>query len=311
MKKLFIKTIFLGITLFVCCLVLILITSLIQSKKLKDRGRAVVIDKTKRLASLPSPKIVLVGGSNICYGLNSKILQDSLKIPVVDMSINAKVGMCFYLNQIKPYLHKGDIVIAIPEYDTYAAVDYYGDKSMYELCLTDKNNYKILTAYQWLRLPLYAGDILKDNWGMFSLAKENENNEITNGRHFYNQFGDYEGHKNKVADLLAEMKSEKNYNDLKNQMIQSVLVDGLRSFSTYCKNSGINFYLSYPVFAKILFNQSYADKIRNTLTGIRFINQPTEYLYDLNDLYNSANHLKFSQRDQRSYKLLEDIRRTF
>ena len=91
-----------------------LATGYIAQNSLSRKGRAVVIDKSRRLQQLPSPKIVLVGGSNVCYGVDAKLLQDSLRMPVVDMSINGGVGMSFYYEQVKPFINKGDIVIGIP-----------------------------------------------------------------------------------------------------------------------------------------------------------------------------------------------------
>ncbi|WP_259014915.1 hypothetical protein [Emticicia fluvialis] len=77
---------------------------------------ASIIEKYGRLKALPSPKIVLVAGSNFAYGINSQMIQDSLHLPVVNMAMHYNYGSDFMLRQIEPQLHKGDIVVMGFEY---------------------------------------------------------------------------------------------------------------------------------------------------------------------------------------------------
>ena len=310
MKRFILKIVLFSIILLITAFILFFVSSYIIKDKVKNKGRASVIDKTERLASTTSPRIILIGRSNICYGIDSKLLQDSLHLPVIDMSINARVGMCFYMNQLKPYLHKNDIVIAIPEYGAYSTIDYYGDQSMYALGVIDQKNWQIFTHYQFLRLPLFIGDLLKDNYTTYTSEVKEETAEVTRGRYLYNSFGDYEGHKNKkslITPLLAE-KEESNYNIESNQKIQSSIINGLKDFSVYCNESGVRFYISYPVFAKALFNKVYADKIHAALSNIQWLNTPEAYLYEYDQLYDSPNHLLYKMKDERTLRILKDIK---
>ena len=290
--------------------ILLVVSFFVVADRARMRGRAAVIDKTERISSLPSQKIVLLGGSNVCYGINSKLLQDSMGISVVDMSINARIGMCFYLNQVKSYLNPNDIVIAIPEYAAYFSIDYHGDNSLYSLAVIDNNNMKYFTTYQWLRAPLFLGDLLKDNYNLMITTPTAQNSSVTKGRYLYDAFGDYHGHKGKPSQLLnKEMGKEEIEFDGDVYEINKDLVNGLKSFSSYCSSKKIIFYMSYPVFARPLFNKSYADAIHLKLNSLKWLNAPEEYLYEYDELFDSPNHLLYKNRDERTYKLLNNLRR--
>lgn len=87
-----------------------------QKYDLENSYTAAIIDKYARLQSLKSPKIVLIAGSNFAYGINSKMIEDSLQQPVVNMSMHYDYGTDFMLQQIAPELHKGDTVVMGFEY---------------------------------------------------------------------------------------------------------------------------------------------------------------------------------------------------
>ena len=61
-------------------------------------------------------KIVIIAGSNGGFGFNSKILSDSMRMPVVNTSVHASIGVRMQFEIYKDLLERGDIVIFCPEY---------------------------------------------------------------------------------------------------------------------------------------------------------------------------------------------------
>ncbi|MBX2972677.1 MAG: hypothetical protein KF797_06210 [Flavobacteriales bacterium] len=76
--------------------------------------------KEARLAALPSPKVVVIGGSNTAFGMDSELLERALCRPVVNMGIHGGLGMEFMVNEVKGRLGPGDLVIAAFELSCYA-----------------------------------------------------------------------------------------------------------------------------------------------------------------------------------------------
>ena len=87
-----------------------------------DTYLAAVLEKDRLIRNTPSPKIILVGGSNLAFGIDSKAIQDSLGLNVVNMGLYAKLGLKYMLAQVRPYIKRGDVVVVVPEYD-----QFYGD----------------------------------------------------------------------------------------------------------------------------------------------------------------------------------------
>jgi hypothetical protein len=80
--------------------------------------------KHRRLAQFDTRKIVLVGGSNLPYGVDSKMLQRETGCPVVNMGMNGYFGVRYMLEEVKARINPSDIVVLSFEYDNlYKSVD--------------------------------------------------------------------------------------------------------------------------------------------------------------------------------------------
>lgn len=65
------------------------------------------------------PTIVILGGSNAAFGYDTKLLNDSLEMPVFNAGLHAGMGMKFFLDDCSQYLKKGDVLVFSPEYDQF------------------------------------------------------------------------------------------------------------------------------------------------------------------------------------------------
>jgi hypothetical protein len=83
---------------------------------------AATIDKHHRLKSTRSPRIILIGGSNLAFGIKNDILERELGLPVVNMGLNAALGVPFMLREVRSKIQKGDVVVLSLEYDILSGV---------------------------------------------------------------------------------------------------------------------------------------------------------------------------------------------
>ena len=95
-----------------------------------DNYLAAVLEKDRIIRNTPSPKIILVGGSNLAFGIDSKVIQDSLGLNVVNMGLYAKLGLKYMLAQVRPYIEQGDVVLVVPEYDQFYGEFANGDNTL-------------------------------------------------------------------------------------------------------------------------------------------------------------------------------------
>ena len=83
------------------------------------------IDKIALLKNTPAPRILLVGGSNLTFGVDSALLSSATGLPVVNTSLHAGFGLDVTLNLVKPFIRKGDIILLVPEYEYFANTDVH------------------------------------------------------------------------------------------------------------------------------------------------------------------------------------------
>ena len=71
------------------------------------------------LKNTPSPRIILVGGSNVSFGIDAELMQRTLGIPVINDGLHAGLGVA-PLRELEEYLRPGDIVIISLEYNMFS-----------------------------------------------------------------------------------------------------------------------------------------------------------------------------------------------
>src|SRR5688572_19607287 len=67
--------------------------------EVNDYHRASVT-KHQRLSALPSPKIVLAGGSNLAFGIDSQMIEKATGRKVVNMGMDGYLGARFLLAEV-------------------------------------------------------------------------------------------------------------------------------------------------------------------------------------------------------------------
>lgn len=82
----------------------------------REHYLASVRDKAARLAEVRPPRILLVGGSNAAFGVNSAALERTSGRPVVNLALNAGLGRGFILAQALAAAEPGDLMVLMPEY---------------------------------------------------------------------------------------------------------------------------------------------------------------------------------------------------
>lgn len=67
--------------------------------------------KYNRLDTMKSPRLLIFGGSEVAMSINSRLLQDSLKMNVANLGLHAGLGVDLNLNDALKYSRKGDVVL--------------------------------------------------------------------------------------------------------------------------------------------------------------------------------------------------------
>jgi hypothetical protein len=75
--------------------------------------------KWESLRDTPGSRLIFIGGSSIATDLDSKRVMDSLHVTVVNAGFSINFGLRFLMDDLQQYLHEGDVVVIVPEYQHF------------------------------------------------------------------------------------------------------------------------------------------------------------------------------------------------
>lgn len=176
----------------------------------KDNYLYAQVYKNERLDTLATPRLVLIGGSNIAFGLDSKRIEDSLKINVQNMGLHGGIGLRFMIDDALPSLLKGDTVIIMQELSHLSSA-YNGDPN--ELATVFYNSttadWKVLNFDQFLNVLRGTPKYISYNWKHYRETLKDKNDDVTDSLEWkyssanFNKWGDEEAHRNTLIECVS------------------------------------------------------------------------------------------------------------
>ncbi len=126
------------------CVIFVVATAIVVPiipPQYSETYQASLLDKVDRLDNTTAPKIVLVGTSQLVFGISSDILEQEFDMPVVNMGLHGGLSDKFMWDMSLSGIYEGDIVIV-------STVDFVSWGNDIELSLITLENHKHL----WERL---------------------------------------------------------------------------------------------------------------------------------------------------------------
>lgn len=266
--------------------------------------------KHERLNSFTGPRVMFAGGSNVAYGIDSREIEDSIKLPVTNMAIHAGLGLDFMLSELQHTARRGDFIFLSPE--------YYLDEGRYKLDEEAAESYpeakKYLRTLAIKDFPIFTDNIIeqmktnkdvffdKISKKIFGAKKETTIASITS----FNEYGDVVAHLNRPAP--ATIKDKKAFEYKYWDGIQKI-----NALAQYAKENGIHLYFVFPTYSRNAYNTNKAviKKYQNDLAlnlKVPVINSPEDFVYDDTEYYDTVYHLRKKARELRTQKLITIIR---
>ncbi len=283
-----------------------------------DKYIMALVDKHRMLAETPRPRIIFAGDSNLAFGLNSRMVHKATGYNVVNMGLHGGLGLVYSMDELMPYLGKGDVVIFIPDYTHYLGTGI-GDNTLVEvtilmprlICYYSKENIMPFIS----NIPLTFQRRLR---GLLSPTKESP----THRRSGFNEFGDNEGHigvdppefkgKDYIAKILPEA-AKLNITRLLPDHVNDTLVRRFNDFSAICREKGVMLYVAFsPLMEQDRRTQvetltKLEKDMRNRLQ-VRFIGTSIENIYPQNYFFDNEFHLNGTGREVRTRRLINAMK---
>lgn len=269
--------------------------------------------KEKDAEEIPGNKLVIFGGSNVLFGVDTQRMQKELNYPVLNAGVHAAMHEYNYY-WVEHLLKDGDTVIMPLEYVFYQTNGYYKEYLSYirsyapEYLDTFSTKQKLKFMYK-----CSATDLVNDD--LQQVVSFPEINSGYSGK-YLNANGDMTN--NKKKDRLSDK-------DLEDMIASTPFVQAeipsiesqneIKAFVSYCKEHNIKLYAAWPSFlySSKSFNATDEKKIQNIIDFYNFMDVKVlgsykDELYDLDDFYDTTYHLNDEGKKKRTDHLLELIK---
>ncbi len=265
-------------------------------------------DKHELLEKTTGPRIILVGGSNLAFGIDSRMISKSFGMPVVNTSIHAGMGLKYILEDIVRYIRPNDIVILSSEYDNFYGGAVWGYEPMISSIFAIPENLKLMNLENWRELITGVSKEAIRNVARFVVnvyrkILDKPSNGIYD-RDSYNRFGDVEKHYHREPETFPINDIDPDFNP--------VSIDVINQFRDGINHIGADLFVTYPCLNRGSFDL-YPKKIAKIQSefqknGFQLLGTPDKYSFDDSLYYNSKYHLEVNGIKLRTELLIGDLR---
>jgi len=300
------------------CLWAIVLWSYSQQRPFSIEVGAVTNDKQQLLQQQPSPRIILVGGSNLNFGINSPEIERRTGYHPVNMGLNVGDGLAFMLENVRPQLRRGDVVVISPEYEHFG--DFYNGKGdfLYAEVEHRPSMIKSFTTGNYLEVLdkgyIIAGNILRytiQRKGDFVRQQLDDKNNAYR-RDAFNQYGDLAGNTHQISWL----KKTTNFIGPADVKVTpekiSRAINGLNEFNNEAKKRGVRVFYSFPPVPRELFER-HGQVIREISMELQLrlqftiLDTPEEMSFPLEYFFDGVYHLTAEGSKSRTNQLINEL----
>lgn len=298
------KIIFFAKVALMLALVLVLLGGVL-SPQYSLGFNASILDKMDRLKTLEGPKLVLIGNSNLPFGMDSEMLEAEIGMPVVNMGLHGGMGNAFHEEMAKTNVQPGDIyVICHTEYnDTGDAMD----PSL--TWITIENHFGLWRLVR----PEYYGEMkdaastyVKKLIGLWVDGSGNEATEDAYSRMAFNQYGD------DVYERPVQQYDAIDFSTQKEPYVEDACINRLNELNAYLTARGAYMVVAgYPIangeFTPLVsVYEDFQAELEEKL-DCPVISYFPEYMFDYQYFYDTLFHLTDEGVEMRTSILVEDL----
>jgi hypothetical protein len=238
-------------------------------------------------------KIILLGGSNVGFGVSAEEIEKRLGIKTINLGLNMHLGLTDFQAFLCKNLTKDDIVVFAPEWEFYSKPDYCDPRTLNDLIVNNyrygeligNNKYVIKSFFSNINLAIFQTDV-----------SQTRNNKTPYIYHCFNKNGDIISHCNLPAP--GPKKTTVDTLPLKLDLFP-------KYFPFLLTNKTV--FLFPPVQDRV-YNKykAYLNHIHQALTDRHYIvvDSVANNVYPVSDFFDTEYHVKCDVRPGRTEKLI-------
>jgi hypothetical protein len=267
-------------------------------------------EKYDRLYSIEEPKIVVVGGSSVAFGLESELIEKYMHMPVVNFGLYADLGTKIMLDLSEDAIGEGDIVVLAPELD----------KQTLSMFFNAPTTLKATDDKPEMLKHLRGDDIFATLGCLFAHLGEKydyyENGApdpsgVYNGKNF-NEYGDLEYRR--TENVMSLTYDANKLIELDIGILAKDFAEYLNEYAAKLRAKGAEVYFSWCPMNKAALAPGTTDEsieaFEDAMTlalDIDFISEIDDYILGAGYFYDTNFHLNDAGSQYRTLRLIEDL----
>lgn len=265
-----------------------------------------ILLKEKRLQTKEGNRLVFAGGSNLAYGLDSSHIERDLGRPVVNMGLHAGLGLRYHLMTEIPYLHKGDVLVVVPEYEQFNEGFYWGDEEVLEVTSNFvPADLRCLSPIHLLSLLRYLpGYACKKSFRLLKFWR-GEGYKKHASRWKWNEQGDMVGHWKAMSPVEFSSAGA-------TAAVSRATIEFLVEMKKNLASRGVGMIMLPPCYQDVEFDASarFVQEVAAELSaaGLAFKAEPELFRMESSFMYDTPYHLNGKGVLVRTYKMISVLR---
>ena len=260
--------------------------------------------KVDRLASVEGPKLVLMGGSNLAYGVDSRLLEEELGMPVVNLGLQGSIPVDFQLKTVTPFLGPGDILVNAVEHGVYKrSMD--GSATLLRLLVYYPS---ALTRVSLRHVPDFFANVypaISDGLNQVVRGVGRRLRSTPGYDDLTNAFGDFEGHKGSARRFTLR---EEPYWAVGGLPINEGVLKTLREARAFCEENKIHFVTTFSPTPDTPAVRNAGVQLAEEISDLNVISDPISLVFPDTMFFDTINHLRYQFRGIRTHVLARDIK---
>ncbi|MDD3263242.1 MAG: hypothetical protein PHR61_05395, partial [Candidatus Absconditabacteria bacterium] len=264
-----------------------------------------------RLESIEAPKIILVGNSNLSFGIDSEMIEDELDMSVVNLGLHGGLGNAYNEQIAKLNICDGDIVVVC--HSDYSDEDNIEDAELAWITYDFNNQLLpiIRTKDYWNFFKAYPTYCRKATV-LWLTHKGNKDSGDCYSRCAFNQYGDVIY---KPKDGQMDVDEFFKTIPITVPEINDTCINRLNELNKYCIERGAKMVVAgYPIaYGKYAgFSSDDFISFKNRLASkleCDVISDYTDYFFPYAYFYNSILHLNEDGTQARTNQLIKDLKK--
>ena len=287
-----------------------------------DYGRVSVL-KHQRLNQMQSPRIVLIGGSNLAYGIDSALIESRTGCSIVNMGMNGFFGTRFMQSEVQSSLRPSDIAVLAFEYDSFVKSPNGSPSSLAVVVKENPAVFQYLSFRQ--KAALLVGYVYASQRKVMRLIREQAArfqswlslpSGVTGGADI-DSIERYSGF-NSYGDLVAHLNIHwagpiEHGMNLAQKPINPQVIALMQRFSRDLHARGVTVLVSHTSVSEDYYRQYQAQiealdaQLASTSGLVMTARKARDYVFPRSQMFDTDYHLNAEGRRRRSEMLADDI----